>query len=123
MAKMIIEIDTGKLSKLDGGRTAASVTTIANLRALLKEADGRLEQMGADANGVVLYGPAGPRGKITLTESDQRTGHPRNWYDDTIHSGVPLSERRGCREIECWCHDPGAQIFTPTCGQCGCIAP
>lgn len=123
MARLTIEIDTGKLSKLDCSRTAESINTINGLVELLNEARDRLHQMGADANGVVLYGRSGPRGRITLTESDNRKGESRNWYDDTVHSGVPLSERRIlCREVACWCHEPGANPQTPTCSHCGCLA-
>lgn len=94
MAKLTIEIDTGVLNKLDGGRTSHSVLTIRELRHLVKEANERLKRMGVDADGVVLYSTSGPRGRITLTESDQRTDDQRNWYDETVSAGVPISDRR-----------------------------
>ena len=94
MAKLTIEIDTGVLAKLDGRNPRSNGFTVAGLIGLVQEASKRLSEMGASANGVVLYGPDGPRGRITLTESDKRKGEPRNWYDDTVHAGGPLSERR-----------------------------
>ena len=95
MARLKIEIDTGELNKLQLNTIGGSHhRTICALIKLVEEAAYRLEKMGRDANGIVLYGPDGPRGKITLTESDKRKGEPRNWYDDTVNVGVPLSERR-----------------------------
>ncbi len=73
MAKLTIEIDTGKEAKLERGRTSHSGFTIASLIGLVQEASERLGQMGVDADGVVLYGPEGPRGRITLVESDKPT--------------------------------------------------
>ena len=93
MARLTIEIDTGLLKKLPShGNTRDR--TLDELVNLVSEAKVRLKTMGASANGVVLYGENGPRGRITLKESDQRQGEARNWYDDTVHVGIPLSERR-----------------------------
>lgn len=122
MAKLMIEIDTGKLKKLPSHGNVRD-RALDELIRLVKEATWRIEKMGAFADGVVLYGENGPRGKITLMNSDQRTGEPRNWFDDTVNAGVPISDRRGCREVECWCHDPANELITPVCSHCGCIAP
>ena len=97
MAKLTIEIDTGKLDKIINNGPEArerDVRTIHNLTEILHEATNRLEKMGRGAAGVVLYDRRGQCGRITLMESDLRKGKPRNWYDDTVSAGVPLSERR-----------------------------
>lgn len=120
MAKLIIEIDTGKLKKLPthGNVRDRALDELINL---VSEAKVRLKTMGAFADGVVLYGENGPRGRITLMNSDQRQGEPRNWFDDTISAGVPISDRRGdCQEIECICHDNRHVPIDPFCSHCGC---
>ncbi len=96
MARLTIEIDTGVINKVER-LTSDRLTALINL---VEEAAYRLEKMGRGVNGTVLYGPNGPAGRITLVESDKRKGEPRNWYDDTVHAGVPLSERRDESEPE-----------------------
>jgi hypothetical protein len=69
MAKLTIEIDTGTLAKLDG-RGNRGERTVGELIQLVGEASMRLEKVGASADGVVLYGRGGPRGKITLVKCE-----------------------------------------------------